>query len=175
VVTDRSSGLSDRLKRIGTAVENGALVLLLCAMMVLAVGQIVLRIFFNSGLLWADELLKILVLWVALVASVAASRSRRHLRIDVLSRYVPQRFARIPGVIVDAFAAGICGLITWHSVRYILLSVEFGETVLIDTPSWLAQCILPLAFALMCYRFTLYFLAGLSDLRPRSSRQDRSR
>jgi len=155
-----SHGISSRLKKLGTAVENGLLVLLLCAMMLLAVGQIVLRIFFNSGLLWADELLKILVLWIALVASVAASRSRRHLRIDVLSRYVPLKFARIPELIVDAFAAGICGLIAWYSTQYILLSIEFGDTVLVNTPTWLALGILPVAFALMCYRFTLHFLAG---------------
>jgi len=171
-VTDDSSGISARLQRLGTAVENSLLVLLLGVMMVLAVGQIVLRIFFNSGILWADELLKILVLWVALVASVAASRSRRHLRIDVLSRYVPERFSRLPGVLVDAFAAGICGVIAWHSARYILLSIEFGETVLINTPAWLAHGIVPLAFALMCYRFSLYFFKGLIDLRQQSSRQD---
>jgi TRAP-type C4-dicarboxylate transport system permease small subunit len=159
VVTNSRSVTLERLGRAGTAVENALLVLLLCAMMLLAVGQIVLRIFFNSGLLWADELLKILVLWIALVASVAASRSRRHLRIDVLSRYVPERYARAPGVIVDAFAACVCGLIAWHSAQYILLSM--GDTVLLDTPAWLAHGILPVAFVLMCYRFTLHFLAGV--------------
>lgn len=159
MATDDASGLLARLGRAGTAVENALLVLLLCAMMLLAVGQIVLRIGFNSGLLWADELLKILVLWIALVASVAASRSRRHLRIDVLSRYVPERYARAPEVIVDAFAAFICGLIAWNSARYIVLSL--GDTVLLDTPAWLAHGVLPVAFLLMCYRFTLHFAAGL--------------
>ncbi|MGH8168357.1 MAG: TRAP transporter small permease, partial [Woeseiaceae bacterium] len=84
----------------------------------------------------------------------------------------PERYSRLPGVFVDAFAAAICGIIAWHSTRYILLSIEFGETVLIDTPAWLAHGILPLAFALMCYRFSLYFLKGIIDLRQRSSRQD---
>ena len=165
-----SRGIASRLKGFGTAVENGLLVLLLSVMMLLAVGQIVLRIFFNSGLLWADELLKILVLWIALVASVAASRSRRHLRIDVLSRYVPARFARIPELVVDAFAAGICGVIAWYSTRYILLSIEFDETVLVNTPTWLALGILPVAFALMCYRFTLHCLSRAVELLKASRR-----
>jgi len=158
VVSDNLSRALERLRLLGTAVENALLVLLLSAMMLLAVGQIVLRMFFDSGLLWADELLKILVLWIALVASVAAARSRRHLRIDVLSRYVPQRYARVPELLVDLFAAGICGFIAWHSLQFILLSM--GDTVLVDIPSWVAQGILPLAFLLMCYRFTLHFLAG---------------
>ena len=162
MVIDNQPGTLERLKLFGTAVENALLVLLLSAMMLLAVGQIVLRIFFDSGLLWADELLKILVLWIALVASVAAARSRRHLRIDVLSRYVPQRYARIPELLVDLFAAGICGFIAWHSLQFILLSM--GDTVLVDIPSWVAQGILPVAFLLMCYRFTLHFLSGVLRL-----------
>lgn len=157
-------GIAGRLERIGTAVENALLVLLLATMMLIAVGQIVLRIFFNSGLLWADEFLKLMVLWIALIASVAAARSRRHLRIDILSRYVPTMYARVPELAVDAFAAGVCGLIAWYSTQYILLSVEFGETVLVNTPSWLAFGILPLAFVLMCYHFTLHFLSGLLDI-----------
>jgi TRAP-type C4-dicarboxylate transport system permease small subunit len=167
LVSDRPSGTLERLGRAGAVVENALLVLLLCTMMLLAVGQIVLRIFFNSGLLWADELLKILVLWIALVASVAASRSRRHLRIDVLSHYVPARYARVPGVFVDAFAAGMCGLITWYSAQYVLLSID--DTVLFDTPAWLAHGVLPVAFLLMCYRYTLHFLAGVLGLLKGSS------
>ena len=162
MVSDNLSVTLERLRQFGTAVENALLVLLLSAMMLLAVGQIVLRIFFNSGLLWADEFLKILVLWIALVASVAAARSRRHLRIDVLSRYVPQRYARVPELLVDLFTAGICGLIAWHSLQFILLSM--GDTVLVDIPSWIVQGILPLAFLLMCYRFALHFLSGVLGL-----------
>ena len=162
MVSDNLSNTLERLRRFGTAVEDALLVLLLSAMMLLAVGQIGLRIFFDSGLLWADELLKILVLWIALVASVAAARGRRHLRIDVLSRYVPHRYARIPELLVDLFAAGICGFIAWHSLQFILLSM--GDTVLVDIPSWVAQGILPVAFLLMCYRFTLHFLSGVLGL-----------
>jgi TRAP-type C4-dicarboxylate transport system permease small subunit len=141
------------LERWGRAAENALLVLLLAVMMVLATAQIVLRIFFDTGIIWADELLKILVLWVALVGSVAASRSRRHIRIDVLSHFVPARYARIPALIVDAFAAFVCGLIAWHSWRYIQLTVESGDTLLVDIPAWAVQGILPAAFALMCYRY----------------------
>ena len=64
-------------------------------MILLAVGQIVLRIFFSIGFVWADELVSLTVLWVAIVASVAAARSDRHLRIDALSHFVSKKYARI--------------------------------------------------------------------------------
>jgi len=152
----------DRLERWGTAAENAVLVLLLTAMIVLAVGQIVLQIFFSIGFVWADELISLIVLWIAIVASVAAARSDRHLRIDALSHFVPQRYARFPRIIVDIFAAGMCLLLGWHSYRYILVFGE--ETVLTVVPVWIALGVIPLAFALMAYRFALMSGKGLLGL-----------
>lgn len=129
--------------------------------MLLAVAQIVLRIFFSFGFVWADELVKLFVLWIALIASIAASRSNRHLRIDVLSHFVAEKYARIPRVIVDGFAAFMCGLLAWHSWRYIELVIEFEDTVLIDFPAWVAYVLLPLSFVLMGYRFIFSCGSGL--------------
>lgn len=123
--------------------------------MVLAVGQIVLRVFFSYGFIWADELIKLFVLWIALIASVAASRSNRHLRIDLLSHFVAEKYSRFPRIAVDAFAAFICGVLAWHSWKFIQQTIEFGDTVLTDLPAWVAYILLPLSFALMSYRFLL--------------------
>jgi TRAP-type C4-dicarboxylate transport system permease small subunit len=148
-------GLAARLERWGTALENAALVILLGSLMLLAVAQIVLRVFFSFGFVWADELVKLFVLWIALIASIAASRSNRHLRIDVLSHFVAERYARFPRIVVDAFAAFMCAFLAWHSWRYLQLVIEFEDTVLIDFPAWIAYSLLPLSFALMSYRFVL--------------------
>jgi TRAP-type C4-dicarboxylate transport system permease small subunit len=150
-----SPGLATRLERWGTALENAALVILLGALMLLAVAQIVLRVFFSFGFVWADELVKLFVLWIALVASIAASRGNRHLRIDVLSHFVAEKYARFPRVVVDAFAAFMCALLAWHSWRYVQLVIEFEDTVLVDLPAWIAYSLLPLSFVLMSYRFLL--------------------
>lgn len=148
-----------RLERWGTAAENLFLVLLLTTMILLAVGQIVLRIFFSIGFVWADELISLIVLWIAIVASVAAARSDRHLRIDALSNFVAEKYARLPRIIVDAFAAGMCLFLGWQSYRYIML---FGEdTVLTSVPVWLAFGVLPISFALMAYRFFLMSAKGV--------------
>jgi len=160
VVKRDSHGILKRLERWGTAIENGSLVVLLGAMMLLAVGQIVMRIFFSFGFVWADELLKIMVLWIALIASIAASRNDRHLRIDVLSHFVPHRYARIPRIVVDLFASIMCALLAWQSYRFVQLSIEFEETVLIDIPAWFVHGIAPVAFGLMCYRFLLASVTG---------------
>ena len=154
-------GWLNRLERWGTAVENAVLVLLLSGMILLAVGQIVLRIFFSIGFVWADELISLIVLWLAIVASVAAARSDRHLRIDALSHFVAEKYARLPRIVVDGFASGICLFLSWHAYRYILLLREFEDTVLTQVPAWAVFSIVPVCFVLMAYRFLLLSAKGL--------------
>ena len=153
-----------RLERFGTAAENTVLVLLLVAMIVLAVGQIVLREVFDTGIIWADELVKLLVLWIAMLGSIAASRDDRHLRIDVLSHALPEKMVVLSRLVVELFAAVICGVVAWHAYRWLQIEVEYQDTVLVDFPAWLAHGILPLAFVLMTYRFALSSIKRVMQL-----------
>ena len=159
-----NDGWASRLDRWGTLLESAALVFLLSALIILAVAQIVARELFDTGIVWADELIKFFVLWIALIAAIAASRSDRHLRIDALSQFVAERYSRYPRIIVDAFAGFMCALLAWHSWRYIELTREFGDTVLGDLPAWIAYLLLPLSFLLMSYRFFLLSASGIIRL-----------
>ena len=123
--------------------------------MLLAVGQIVLRELFSTGFVWADELIKLMVLWLAMVGSIAASRDNRHIRIDALSHILPETAIKLTRIAVDIFAAIVCAVIAWHTYRYLQLEIEFEDTVLIDVPAWIAHLIVPLAFALVSYRFAV--------------------
>jgi TRAP-type C4-dicarboxylate transport system permease small subunit len=58
-------------------------------MISLAFAQIVLRNGFDGGIVWADSLLRIMVLWIALIGAVVASRDQRHINIDLISRFLP--------------------------------------------------------------------------------------
>ena len=144
-----------RLDAFGRLAENVALVSLLMGMMLLAVGQIVAREVFNTGFVWADEAIKLIVLWLAMVGSIAAARENRHIRIDLLSHLLPKKAVAVTRVVVDLFAAAVSGTIAWHSWRYLKLEIEFEDTVLIDTPAWVVHIIVPLAFALISYRFVV--------------------
>lgn len=152
---DRDSKVLLHLERFGRAAENTVLVLLLTAMIVLAVGQIALREIFDTGIIWADEFIKLLVLWIAMLGSIAASRDDRHLRIDVLSHLLSEKMISVTRFVVELFAAIICGVVAWSAYRWLQIELEYQDTVLIEFPAWLAHAILPLAFFLMAYRFAL--------------------
>ncbi len=154
-MTHKTLTLLDRLDTAGRFVENVFLVGLLSSMMLLSVAQIIAREVFETGFYWSGELVRLMVLWLAMVGAVAACRENRHIRIDAVSHLLSDRAVRVARVVVDTFAAGVCAMVAWHAWRYTQLEIEFEETVLIDTPAWIAHAVVPAAFALLSYRFLL--------------------
>jgi TRAP-type C4-dicarboxylate transport system permease small subunit len=160
----RAKQLLERLDRIGSFIETVMLVSMLTAMMIVAVGQIVMREAFGTGFGWADELIRLMVLWLALVGSIAACRENRHIRIDALSHVLPDFAVNILRVVVDLFAAVVCAVFAVQAWRYLQVEVEYGDTVLVDTPAWVAHAIMPAAFALISYRFLVSVIRQSGDL-----------
>jgi TRAP-type C4-dicarboxylate transport system permease small subunit len=156
--------LADKAERLGRVTETALLTVLLGAMVLLAATQIALRNFWDTGFGWADETLRILVLWVTVVGSVAATRDQRHVRIDALSRYLPVPVRNWSGIAMDAFAAVVCGVLAWSSYGLVADALAADDRVLGgELPAWPIQLILPVGFALMCYRY------AVGCLRPRST------
>lgn len=144
-----------RLDRWAHALENFSIVLLLSVLIALSSSQIVLRNVFSTSLAWGDELVRLLVLWLALCGAIAASRDGRQIRIDALSRLLPPRWARLPDAVSAAFTAAVCGLLSWHSARFVLDSRAYGDLLLGNQPAWIPELILPVGFAAMACRYSI--------------------
>jgi TRAP-type C4-dicarboxylate transport system permease small subunit len=136
--------------------EDGVLTVLLGGMIVLAVLQIGLRNFADTGFLWADPVLRILVLWLGLAGAVAATRDDKHVNIDILSKYAPGRWKQGAKVLTDLFAASICGLVGWFSYEFVLVEAQFGLLGAGNVPVWVYQSIIPVAFVLIAIRFFVH-------------------
>ena len=149
----RAMTMLGRLDRAGRLIENILLVALLGGMMLLSVGQIIAREIFETGLFWSGEIVRIMVLWVAMIGAVAACREDRHIRIDAISHLLSGGAAAAARMLVDTFAAAVCAVVAWHSWGYLQLEIELEETVLVDVPAWITHAVVPIAFALLSYRF----------------------
>jgi TRAP-type C4-dicarboxylate transport system permease small subunit len=154
-----------RLERTGKFLEDALLVAILAAMILLAATQILLRNVFDIGFIWTDELLRLLVLWIAVAGALAASRSDRHISIAVLDRFLPDVAQKATKLALDLFTAAVCALIAWHSLAFVLTTREFGDTMLGGFPAWILQAIMPAGFALMAWRYTLFALRALTGVR----------
>jgi TRAP-type C4-dicarboxylate transport system permease small subunit len=133
-------------------------------MILLAAGQIVARNFFGFGFIWSDELLRMLVLWIAVAGAVAASRTDKHINIAVLDRFLSPKLNDRLKIIVDLFTAGICAVVTWYSINFVRTSYAYGDVLLGDVPAWILQLVMPIGFGLISWRYTLFFLRRLAGL-----------
>ncbi len=141
--------------------EDGVLVLALVSMLTMALLQIVLRNFFDSGFLWAESFLRILVLWVAMLGAMVATRERNHISIDLLSRILPPRLYGPLRNFAMLFSVAVCGTAAWYSVEYVTYEYQDETIAFADVPVWVCQSILPVGFAVMALRF----LIGIFDRR----------
>ena len=154
-----------RAERWGRWLEHTVLTLLLSGLILLASAQILLRNVFSTGLAWGDGLVRLMVLWLALLGAIAASRENKQIKIDLLSRSLSGPLQTVANITTDLFTAIVTGLLAWHSWRFVQESRIYGDRLLNDWPAWVFQLILPIGFGLICYRYALRAVRRLPGTR----------
>ena len=160
-----------RLESAGRWLEDAVLVTILTGMILLAFSQIILRNFFDIGVVWGDELLRLMVLWIAVAGAVAASRSDKHITISILDRFLPGRWGVLASLVVRLFTVVVCGVVAWYSFAFVKTSWEFEDTLLGNIPAWWLQSVLPLGFTLITYRYAVLSLQDVIKLFRRGERR----
>jgi TRAP-type C4-dicarboxylate transport system permease small subunit len=154
------SGFTEMLRFL-YKVEDSLLVGLLTAMLMLAVVQILARNLFQSGLVWGDVAVRIMVLWVGLIGAMVATRQNKHITIDILSRYLPPRFSRPINAILNLFSAMVCGTAAYFSFRFVRFEYIDGAAAFGSVPLWVAESVIPLALSVMALRYSFLFTGTL--------------
>ena len=135
--------------------EYVVLVFLLTVMVGLAFLQIFLRIFFATGILWGDPLLRHLVLWIALLGAAMATKEGKHINIDVISRVLPGRGKVAIQALTDLFSTCICVFLIQASLKFIRDEFQAGTLAFLKIPTWALTVIFPVAFGLIALRFAM--------------------
>ncbi|MGI9289888.1 MAG: TRAP transporter small permease [Gammaproteobacteria bacterium] len=142
--------------KLGRYLENAFLSILLLGMIVLGSMQIGLRWSGEGSLAWGDEAIRLMVLWIAMIAGIAAAREDKHISIDVLARILPPTGKAITATIVDIFCLCVCAVLAWYSYAMLQFAIEGGEILLGGLPAWWFQSILPIGFGLISWRYLVW-------------------
>jgi TRAP-type C4-dicarboxylate transport system permease small subunit len=145
-------------------ISGWMLVLILGVMIVMAFGQVVLRNFFDTGIEWGDIFLRHLVLWVGYFGAVIATGEGRHLRIEFVSKLVPQKIRKIFFIITSIFAGSICYFLMLAAISFVQLEIESETTLILDLQSWYFIIIIPIGYAMLMFRFIVRALNWLVEI-----------
>lgn len=143
-----------RLLRLIELAENGAMAVLALVLIFGAAAQVVLRQF-DVGVIWLDPVLRALVMWIAMLGALAATRHDKHINLDALTRLLSGWSLRAARLLTLLFAAGICVVLAKASYGLVQLDRESATPLVDNIPAWWVEVILPVGFSLMALRFTL--------------------
>ena len=153
----------ERLLRGLHRAEDWLLAALLGVLLLLSVLQIALRIFFDTGLEWAEPVSRMGVLWLALFGALGAARSHRHIAIDALPRLLPPVARRAAWVLVQLATATVCGLLARYGWGMFEMEREVPATFVPGVASWWPMLVFPLGFGLLALRFVVSAFAAPPD------------
>ena len=143
------------IENIFVKIETVMIIVLLAAMVVPSFLQVILRNIFSFGFLWADPLLRYLVVWVGFLGAVVATKEEKHLGIDFLNRLLRPRMLHIVKTIVDGFAAVIAYLLMRAAFEFLFQGITEDETDVFDISKRIYFAIIPVGFGLIAFHFAI--------------------
>ncbi len=135
--------------------EDFILIGMLFTAIALAILQIFLRNFFDSGIVWGDVLLRIIVLWIGMFGAMYASRNNEHINIEIGLKYLSAKAKPYVQAAVFLFTATVCGIVAWYSVGFVIIEYQDGAIAFAKVPVWVAEVIIPIAFINISLRYLI--------------------
>ena len=142
-----------RINSFLNRLEEVLLIFLLLLMVFLAFLPILFRNVIATGLIWIDPLLRHLVLWVALLGASMATRQERHIKIDLLSNYLPVARQRVVQGGLDLLAALVCLSLVLPGIDFVRDEAQAGKSLILGIPLWFSQAIMPVMLGVIGVRF----------------------
>ncbi|MBF0105345.1 MAG: TRAP transporter small permease [Deltaproteobacteria bacterium] len=148
------------IDRFLVRIEKYFLLVSLLVLLIFAFLQVVLRNFFDSGINWADVFNRLLVLWVGVFAATIAAKQDRHLSLEVLTKFLPDKVRPLVNIFVYIFVVVVAVLLTRASCLFFQdqLMFESGDLLFKGVPKAYFSVIFPIGFGLITWRYLVKIL-----------------
>ncbi len=141
------------LNRLLYQIEYGLLVVFLGAMVVLAFGQVVLRNLFDTGIMWADPVIRHLVLWLGFTGAALATSDDRHISIDAISKFLSPRVRHAVQIFTHLFSTVVCYYLAAAALTFLIDEKGSGSEVFLSIPTWMILTIIPSGYGVLGLHF----------------------
>jgi C4-dicarboxylate transporter DctM subunit len=133
-------------------VENLLVSLALAALVLLPLGEIVLRKVFQTGISGATAFQQHLTLLIGLLGGALAAREGRLLALSTLTTFLKGWWQVLARVFSGAFAAGISMFLCVAAAQLVQAEREAGKILAYGIPVWTIQCVMPVSFGVIALR-----------------------
>ena len=155
----------EKLNEAVASIETFFLVIFLAVMVFLGFFQVILRDFFSYGFTWADELLRNIVLWSALLGASLATKAGRHINIDIITRNLRGGQKVLVEILIDLISGSVCFILFEASIGFIRMEMEYPQvSMFFNLPVWVFELVFPIFFIISTIRFMIHALDGVIAL-----------
>ncbi|HEX8885672.1 MAG TPA: TRAP transporter small permease [Noviherbaspirillum sp.] len=118
--------LAPRLERL----VEWLMALALAIMVVLVFGNVVLRYAFGSGLAWAEEVARLMFVWLIFLGAILALRHHAHIGVEMLQQRLSPKARRACAVLSHLFMLYALWLFLYGSWNQTVIGLDTYSTVL---------------------------------------------
>ncbi|RDI58857.1 TRAP transporter small permease [Microvirga subterranea] len=133
------------------AFEDWLALALFWAMALAVFVQFFTRYVLNDSFAWTEEIATNLNVALVFVGSAMCVRLNRHIQVDFLYRYLPQRVARVLATVIDLVRVAFFAYAATLVWRFMGIVADEQMTT-INLPKNLAYAFVFIGFVLMCFR-----------------------
>lgn len=152
----------DRIEQGLVAINRWILIVLLLAMACIIFANVVLRYSTGDSIIWAEEVARHMMIWVAFLGAGLALRFGGHVAIDNLHRAVSTRMARAMRTVVVLGLSLFFIFMTVASSDYVWRT-RFQSTAATDIPISFVYAAMPVGFVLMLVHLALIARAYIAE------------
>ena len=143
--------------------EDGLAVLSLAGVFLLVTYDMTSRTFLGVSLPWSEEFARVLLIMLVYLSAIGLTRRNDHIRVEFVVSLLGERAQRLLGWFADFLCLVFTLSATWLGVVFVKESIRFNLSFAhsnLPFPVWVAQLIVPIAFALISLRLALRLLGA---------------
>ncbi len=164
------ASIHGRLQRVIDAIDDVLMVigcLMLFGLMLVVVGDVVLRYVFNSPLQWSYEVISsYLMPGLFFFAASHTLKAHAHVAVDIVHNYVSRRTRYVLEALAGTLATPVFLLCTVVSATRTLADLQTAATSTsgLALPTWTISLMLPIGFGMLTLRLALNSIGYVATL-----------
>ena len=160
----KTSSLLNKFDEKLTRIEEIAVALLLCTMMILIFGAVLERYFIQIGFIWTEELSRYLSVWAAFIGASLAAKKGAHIGIEAFVQMLPDRARKFQNILVILLALTFSLIVLslgLSLVRRLAASTQLSPAMRINM-AW-PYAAIPVGSGLMAVHYFIKLISSISD------------
>jgi len=143
-------------------IEKFLLVVFIILMIILSFYQLILRLFFHSGIIWMDIFLRYLVLNTAMISAALVTYYKKHFAMDAIFNFIDKKWHKKMKIISNTFVLIISFFLIISAYKFVreeFINSSIAFTIgNINIKAFIFQISIPISFFLIAFHtFLNYF------------------